>query len=236
MAPSTIAELSITLRLPLQVFQMLANHVLIPPDNQERTREEDNQEPTSEEVMAPTREDVMAVQWSRVWYALTTPLVKLRRISLWLDHDGTASWCFANERPVLSFLTDWIAPERGTALESVTLNLPNLHPLHESPILHFTLDSPRPRATTSFTINRRVRQRYFYEDATTRDDSIVFAPDFPLLLEIREVKNQDFEHIPLEDIEEQERELWASGQDVEHAMWHVVSTDLKRGLFAMPAR
>lgn len=216
MAPSIIAELSVTLRLPLQVFQELANYFLIRPDNQEPKREDDQES---------TREEVMADQWSDVWYVLTTPLMKLRRISLWLDHDGIESWRFANERLVLAYLTYWIEPERGTALESVTLHLPNLHPLHEKPFFHYTQDSPHPRATTSFTIHRRVRQRYFYTDTTPENVGIVFAPGFPLSLEIHEkkaqLKNQgleNIENISLEEIEELERELWESGYDVERVI------------------
>ncbi|KAH8903810.1 hypothetical protein BR93DRAFT_930952 [Coniochaeta sp. PMI_546] len=195
----SIRKLSIILRLPLPVFQVLGSDIDLsnPPHGHHGNNNEYN----------------LASMWRQVWPLLALQLAGLRRVSLWLDHDESRSWCLVNERRVLSPFINSLPPDKLTMLDGVTLNLPNLHPRDENPELHFTQDSPQPPA--HFTISRRLRQRYYYDETSSGYDRVSYVPDFPLLLEFRDWEGSGFESMTFEEIEEFERLLWKRGDDVD---------------------
>jgi hypothetical protein len=106
--------LSITLKLPLEVYEELAN--------------------ASES--ASNKSSLISA-----WMALPLAfkhLSKLRRLRIWLDHEEPCSWSMVNERAVISPL----ASLRNNPELDMVINLPKLHPKWQTPDRHFTKHSP----------------------------------------------------------------------------------------------
>jgi len=169
-----IQKLSITLRLPLQAFQ--------------------------ETDVSPVQ--ATAATSNPSWLTLCpaiTKLERLRRLELWVDHDDPSTWSVVNERAFLSTL-DTLVP---LGLD-ISVNLPKLHPVYETPDRHFTHRSARP----PYTIARRLRQCVH----AVQDDNGEFHDEvkhgFPILW----LDDSDEE---LEEVEQKEREMWENGVDVE---------------------
>jgi len=132
-------------------------------------------------------------------FLTTTTLPKLRSLDIWLDHDHSSTWTMVPERILLQSLP----ADRSI---STTVNLPYLLPSYESAARHFTPTSPAP----TFTLNRRVRQRFFAVRSRSGNTTVMYKADFPLLFE-------QYEDIGMEeeDIVATERRMWESGRDVE---------------------
>jgi hypothetical protein len=151
------------------------------------------------ELPYPLSGDETASKWTTLApFLTTTSLPQLRSLDIWLDHNDLTSWTLVSERILLHALpTDPSIP--------TTVNLPYLHPAHESATRHFTPTSASP----AFTLNRRVRQRFFAESISGKL-GVLYEPDFPLLLEQYEDMGME-----VEEIAATEREMWESGRDVE---------------------
>jgi hypothetical protein len=111
--PSLLLEatqLSITLRLPLEFYQLL--------------------EVTEEDIASHSQQDV------KTWLQLGSTISKLKdltRLWIWLDHDELCSWSVVNERAIISPLKQL----SGTPSLDICVYLPKLHPRLESEDRHF---------------------------------------------------------------------------------------------------
>jgi hypothetical protein len=122
-----------------------------------------------------------------------TRMKDLRKLRIWLDCSESSHWANIDERAVLS----------------------DLQPLTRLPSLDFCIDLPRhcedDKPLHPFTINRRLRQRYYgYTDHRGR--LLVSTKfDFPML----EVGLFGFEDLDQAQLEELERKMWRKGVDIE---------------------
>ena len=176
----------------------------------------DNAQPEIQVAMASVsiakRKDQLE-SWLRTWPALYSQLPRLKKLDIWLDHkDKDPDWTFLNERLVVSYMAMTNeTPSRPDVC--VAVNLPNLMPPDEDPEKHFTSSSAPPPG--NMTVCRRLRQRMFTSE---------FCPGFPFISEATggfpvglEVfywlceNNSEYE---LEDWEREEREVYATGQDI----------------------
>ncbi|KAF2647223.1 hypothetical protein K491DRAFT_741649 [Lophiostoma macrostomum CBS 122681] len=184
---ANLVRLDITLRLPLSVWESIESGTSM--------------------LASP-----QAVAWMGIGTAIGQ-LQRLTKLSIWLDHDQQCSWSAVNERCIL-------APLLPLA-KILRLVLPKLHPDLETSERHFTEDSASP-----FQIRRVLRQRYHAqsnEHHDPRNDAsqdpptkVIFKGDFPITLETcRFFYEPDFTSASLEEIEEDERDKWRRGVDVE---------------------
>ncbi|KAF2819280.1 hypothetical protein CC86DRAFT_388089 [Ophiobolus disseminans] len=144
----------------------------------------------------------------------------LRKLELYIDHDDRQSWNVVNERAFLSPLD---------ALSSIqhlhiSVNLPKLHPRHETSKRHFvpTLNLP------PYNIHRKLRQRCYAVD-DENDGSLVVEcfPDFPILYED---SDED-----LEATKQKERRMWERGVDVEAKLSAPSAIHMHRNCFSATA-
>ncbi|KAH7381919.1 hypothetical protein BKA64DRAFT_764190 [Cadophora sp. MPI-SDFR-AT-0126] len=175
----SIHVLNITLRLPLAFYQELADH---------ETSKSEHEDCTFTTSVANST-------WVGIWQAVCE-LHHLRRICIWLDHDGPDSWSLVKERLVFGRVFGILEAPR------------KLHPRISSPTTHYSEASELP----SFKIERRFRQRYHCEEWAPGQFREVLKPDFPILYELGEV---EVSGMNLEQIEDYERMLWNRGDDVE---------------------
>jgi hypothetical protein len=142
--------------------------------------------------------------WVRSCIAISE-LPGIRKLHLWIDHDGCESWSVVNERAILSPLSD-LSDVSGLA---ITVNLPKLHPKYETPQRHFTCSCPPP----PFDVERRLRRE---KHAVLRDDgmySVQYRAGFHILYANSEISDDDTEK-SLEETERRERWLWENGHHV----------------------
>jgi hypothetical protein len=159
-----ITHLSITLRLPLEFFEVVelwdGHHIAN----------------ISEEVAQNVR------HWMRFGITLgrISTLTKLR---LWLDHSDTRSWSVVNERRLLSPL---LAHLSNTSIHFAII-LPKLHPLYQRESRHFT------RECFGVRLHRTLRQRWYSDEISPGNTRVVHKPDFPILFDILEIIDGSFE-------------------------------------------
>jgi len=146
----------------------------------------------------------------QIWLQLgatLTQLKKLRKLRIWLDHDEACSWSVVNERALLSSLTPLCTIE---GLD-VSISLPKLHPMHEADDRHFVKGS-----YTRFRLIRRLRQCH-HGGKPGGPPEVIIKHDFPVSLELKDIISEwDDGPMPtLAEVEEEERQQWMSGTDVE---------------------
>jgi hypothetical protein len=112
--------------------------------------------------------------WKKLPLALGH-LSGLRRLNIWLDHEGFCSWSVVNERAVLFPLASLSSNPDLT----VTIDLPILHPDRATADRHFTENSP----PLPFAIHRRYRQRYHGVRNWKGNLCTRWSPDFPYVCE-----------------------------------------------------
>jgi len=169
-----IQKLTITLRLPLQAYE-------------------------GHEISLVQNAAANTSSWLKLCPAIAR-LERLRRLELWIDHDDPSSWSVVNERAFLSPL-DNLVSHPGL---DISVNLPKLHPLYETPDRHFTHKSAQP----SYNITRRLRQCYHAVQGADGNFHKEEKQDFPILWD-------DDSDEELEEVEQKEREMWENGVDVE---------------------
>jgi hypothetical protein len=153
-----IMHLSITLRLPLEFFELV------------ELGDEAKDLSYAEEVEqnAPT---------VRCWRRLGTMLHHLRtltKLRLWFDHSNTRTWSDVNERKLLTPLLTHIS---STGLD-VAIILPKLHPRYQRKSRHFMSECPGVR------LHRTLRQRWYSQEASPGNIKVVQRPDFPIMFDI----------------------------------------------------
>jgi hypothetical protein len=174
-----VQNLSIVMRLPLAACEALE---------------------TPEDQHSSASSTTTTTAWLKLFPAITKP-ERLRRLHIWLDHDSPLSWSVVSERAILSPLS---ALTNIPGLK-ISVNLPKLHPLHETPNRHFTRECPTP----PFDIERRLRQRYHAVESSRGQFGARWHADFPYLL-----YDSDYEDMSENEIEEIERTMWKNGTDV----------------------
>jgi hypothetical protein len=101
------------------------------------------------------------------------------------------------------------SPHTITTLREVIVDLPFLHPRHQDPERHFTRDTPVPEPY--FRVDRRLRQRCYYDEVMPGCWRVDYQPDFPFLLEFRGLGQSGSEDMTKQDMDEFERMLWGWG-------------------------
>ncbi|KAK0111138.1 hypothetical protein ONS95_001514 [Cadophora gregata] len=191
-----IHDLNITLRLPLAFYKALEGRETSASGNDNSTNASSTADST----------------WFGTWQAICE-LRQLRRLNIWLDHDGQSSWSFVKERLVLKSLSNVLearlkSGSSSSAIE-VNLNIPKLHPRISSSATHFSEESELP----PFKVERRFRQRYHSEEWAPGQFQDTYKPDFPILWEMCGL--EDFGMMTFEEVEAYEKELWDRGDNVE---------------------
>lgn len=211
-----LRKLTITLRLPLSFFEAVSS------DATTSSPSGNTQMPDVSIATRHTadvrRRDQLSV-WMRVWPALAVQLKQLQSLHLWLDHDDHSSWSFVDERAALSSFTASMSRDNIPSLQDVSVDLPNLHPRHEKPERHFTKESLQPPAYV--TLSRRLRQRFYCEEAILGHIRVSYEADFPIMLDILELEHSGCQNMTREELEDWERELWESGEDVDDLLMSV---------------
>ncbi|KAI0813821.1 hypothetical protein GGR55DRAFT_636041 [Xylaria sp. FL0064] len=214
-SPDNIRRLNLTFRLPVAFYRMLEYKHMNP-----------------EQAQRMSAKSTMNTLWASIWPAIFQ-LGHLRSLHIWLDHDEKRSWSILKECTALRDLSAALtahklmgAQESDAPHVNVVVNLPKLHPGVARPDSHFTeLDSP-----SSFTIQRRIRQRWHCIEEENGELHAKYSPNFPIMEMSREFVQfiLEYERVtqtPLEQVEEYERGLWETGVDVE-AMWEREITEL----------
>jgi hypothetical protein len=136
-------------------------------------------------------------------------LPKLAKVEIWMEHDDPCSWTVVNERIALAP----IAKLSASSNLKIALSLPKLHPGLEQDDRHFTSETPKP----PYLLYRRTRQRYHAKLHWKGSFEVFHKPDFPFLPDV-----PGFEQWPMAEVEEQERRLWKSGEDVEKTAYDMI--------------
>ncbi|KAK3688956.1 hypothetical protein B0T22DRAFT_378112 [Podospora appendiculata] len=192
----SLMKLDITLRVPLLFLQAVCDNTATS---------------TTSGTKAPRQTSLPKQEWIALWPALALRLRKLRQLHVWLDHDDSRSWSFVNERAVLAPLTGSFSAENIVSLQDVTLTLPNFHPLHENPEIHFTYSSLQ--ISTCVTVNRRMRPTYWFEASFPGEPATrLHIADFPIFVQYGGFEDYGWEDWSPEQIQEMEREMWLTGQ------------------------
>jgi hypothetical protein len=137
--------------------------------------------------------------WPEVCVAIVD-LQKLVNFRPWPDHDDQ-SWSIVYER----FLLAPLEALADVPAAKMLVSLLKLHPLHEHPRYHYMEDSPLP----PFTIQRRLRQRYYIDKPSLYRILAYYRPDFPIL----DPDPNGYEDA--DELEDMERAMWKNGEDVE---------------------
>ncbi|RYP74538.1 hypothetical protein DL769_004006 [Monosporascus sp. CRB-8-3] len=206
--PSSLRQLSITLRLPPSFFKTLENDVASLTEGSSGSGEDILEETPHDE--APSQQLKM---WTRVWAALASRLKQLQSLQIWLDNDDKSSWSMVNERAILSHLAASISIGSIPGLEHVSVNLPLLHPRYETPERHFTKDGPSPPAC--FTIQRSLRPILHSEEIAPGQFHVTDDSELTILVELFEIQPDASENRSLADVVDWVREAWGKGVDVE---------------------
>lgn len=135
---------------------------------------------------------------------LTTHMSRLCKLNIWLDHNEFCSWSVVNERAALSYLEAIQRPNIN-----ISINLPKLHPKWESAQRHFLRDDVR----TPMRIHRRNRQRVHGIVHSDGRMETLWAPDFPVALELMYFDHGKTEEDRQANIEALERDWWKDGLD-----------------------
>lgn len=165
--------------------------------------------PTSSEALQPNLS-----AWTNLPRTISH-LPNLNRLHIWLDHSDPSSWSLVNERAILS-------PLLSLQNIRISINLPKLHPNHESSERHFIDDCP-------FPIHRRYRQRSFAVNQVRNGVTTVeyqARPDFPTVPDapdfFMEMMNDDWRNGVVDEValeacrvewEQTEREMILRGED-----------------------
>lgn len=210
-----LRKLSISLRLPLSLFEAVSSGATTSSPSANTQMPDVSVARHTTNIRACDQSNV----WRRVWPALAMQLKRLQSLHLWLDHDSKPSWSFVDERAALSSIIASLSPDKIHCLKDVSVGLPNLHPRYEKPERHFTKKSLQPPAHVA--INRRLRQRNFYEEDSLGQISVTYAPDFPIALEILEYEFPAGQNPTREELEYWERETWERGQDMNDVLTYL---------------
>lgn len=171
--------------------------------------------------------------WKCLWLAICQ-LQQLRSLHIWLDHDHSSSWSVVKERLVLrrviAILTAHMQAsfkEKTMPLKTITFNLPKLHPRFARPETHFVQASPLP---PPFTIERRYRQRYHWEEWADGRWRVKYESDFPIMHEWAHMaelshmdESPDMTEWTMQEVEEFETRLWNEGTNVYQYMMEVMN-------------
>ncbi|RYP90037.1 hypothetical protein DL770_003817 [Monosporascus sp. CRB-9-2] len=206
--PSSLRQLSITLRLPRSFFKTLENDVASLTEGSSGSGEDILEETPHDE--APSQQLKM---WTRVWAALAYQLKQLQSLQIWLDNDDKSSWSMVNERAILSHLAASISIGSIPGLEHVSVNLPLLNPRHETPERHFMKDGPSPPAC--FTVQRSLRPTLQVEEITSGQFHVTDDSELAFLVDFFELQSNGSEDGGLAGFVDWVREAWEKGQDVE---------------------
>ena len=190
--------------LPLGFFQAI-EAASLPSQDQDRasssssSKQEDNDDVRTWSHLLPSR--------------LLVQLPQLRKLQVWLDHNGKDYWSVVNERVVLAPMEalKTINPE----LELVCA-LPKVHPKVEDRQRHYLPGDEEDESFSSSRLefHRFLRQRYrVLEDAITGDQRIIYVTDFPHI-----VGNPNFDNWSLAEKESMESAMWRSGTDVDRLL------------------
>ena len=189
-----ITRLSITLSLPLAFFQAIEAAALASEDQGDVS-------PSN-----PEEDDVST--WSRIASSLLVRFPKIRKLRVWLDHNGKDYWSVVNERAILASVETLKTSNPG--LEVLCL-LPKVHPGIEDPQRHYL--SGREEEETSSTgldIHRVLRQRYRVVTTGAGTKYVTYVKDFPHTL-----GNPVFDNMSLAEKEKFEGRFWRRGVDVD---------------------
>jgi hypothetical protein len=195
-----ITHLSITLRLPLEFFELVElwdeHHII----------------GTSEEVAQDVR------NWMHLGITLSR-ISTLTKLRLWLDHSDTRSWSVVNERRLLSPL---LAHLSNTGIQ-IAIILPKLHLLYQRESRHFIGEYFGVR------LHRTLRQRWYSHELSPGHIQVLHKPDFPILFGIVEIIDGTFEApelcrndgiLPTVDamarVEKLERDIYEQGHNEEY--------------------
>ncbi|KAK8108734.1 hypothetical protein PG984_014535 [Apiospora sp. TS-2023a] len=208
-----IQRLHVTLRLPLAVFEALADL-------------QDDQAACAAQSAGEDETAVACATWARAWPAVGQ-LPQLRNLHVWINHDGSSSWSHVRERQVVGsgpmavlamHLQDRARAGNLPPVE-VLFNLPKLHPAFARSETHFLPESPPP----PFAIERRFRQNSHGETGADGILRIKHEADFPItkmlviIFKYHDDPDSDWENVTEEDIrevEDYETMLWKRGSDV----------------------
>jgi len=195
-----IQTLHITLRLPLQVSQVL-----------------DGDQDMSQDHVAT------ASLWTNMWPAVSV-LSGLRKIEIEIDHLDPSSWSLVNERVILSPIAE--LGKNAPHLAIIVL-MPHLHPLYEDHNRHLINDETQPSFAISRRVRQKY---HYGEDSNgqcliskSRHDTF---PAWTLMMDIlheymleMQAAGLADDYIPepaasRQEREDQERADWKQGVDV----------------------
>ncbi|KAK3317195.1 hypothetical protein B0T19DRAFT_404902 [Cercophora scortea] len=206
----SLMKLDITLRVPLLFLQAIFDDNITESTytGSPNTRTNNGPEAAAQHI---GNECHWVRKWAGLWPALAFRLRKLRHLHVWLDHEDSRSWSLVNECAVLSSLARSFPLDNIAGLEGVSLTLPNLHPLHENPEIHFIASSLK--IPPSIAINRRMRPVYWFEvSAPGERAEVMHVADFPFMVQYSGIKDHGWEDTSQEEIQEIEREWWLTGE------------------------
>ncbi|KAK4446421.1 hypothetical protein QBC34DRAFT_356803 [Podospora aff. communis PSN243] len=195
---SRIRNLSITLRAPLAFFNDI-----------EKSRYT-SQQVQGHSSSSSLKDEGDVAFWSRVPSILLPRAPHLRRLQLWLDHDGEEYWSVVNEREILG-------PMETLATSNPSLNLvcilPKAHPAIEDRQRHFLPEDEEHHGQSSsgFEIRRILRQRYrvLMSDVLGRE-YMEYVIDFPHT----HPRSSLFPTTPRDELEQHEAAGWRRGINV----------------------
>jgi hypothetical protein len=188
-----ISRLSITLSLPLPFFQAIAAS------------------PSSDQDRAPSNLEDDLSTWSHIASRLLIQLPRLRKLHIWLDHNGKEYWSVVNERAILAPIEALKTSNPGLKLVCV---LPKVHPRIEDRQRHYLGDEDNTgnseESSSRLEIHRILRQRYRVVERSTGYKYVIYAQDFPHILD-----NPLCDCMSLAEKEEFEGTMWRAGENVD---------------------
>ncbi|KAK7959086.1 uncharacterized protein PG986_003940 [Apiospora aurea] len=220
-----VQRLRVTLRLPLPVYEALANFQDDPPGH---AAQEAGEDATA----------VACATWARAW-AAAGQLPHLHNLHVWLDHDGKSSWSHVRERQAVgkslmdvlaTHLQDRSRVENPPPAVKVLFNLPKLHPALARPETHYVPESPPP----PFLIERRFRLSSYVEEGADGILRVKHEDDFPITkISVYLAKDPDGSDWGRYDVTEDEIRamedfetfLWKRGDDVYAYLEELTSLD-----------
>jgi hypothetical protein len=166
----------------------------------------------------------MRATWEHLWPAIFQ-LEQLQTLCVWLDHDDKSSWSVVKERLAVQHIITaheaYVQTRYGDGklphIDTI-LNLPKLHPCIAKPATHFVYEDLPP----SLTIERRYRQRWHSQKSVLGYWDVQHQPDFPILYEVLQLGDLEDRVMTLQEIEEEEKEMWDRGDDVDDFLKAVV--------------
>ncbi|KAB5554875.1 hypothetical protein GE09DRAFT_142479 [Coniochaeta sp. 2T2.1] len=199
-----ITRLSITLSMSLAFFQEIEAASLAYGDQD-----------GAASSAGPEEHNVMT--WTCMTSRLLVQLPKLRKLRVWLDHNGIGFWSVVNERAILGPME--VLKKSNPGLELVCV-LPKVHPKIEDRQRHYLPEDEEGEASSSrLHIHRVLRQRYRVVTNGAGSKYVTYVKDFPHIL-----GNPVFDNMSLAEKEKSEARFWRRGVDINQLSTNHIGT------------